>query len=144
MKTINFNFAKRAFVILSTLFLFVTASAGGNEGVLNDDGNTQANEAVNKTEVQVYELPADSIHRGQFPIKYKSRIIKLDRRIKGTLLRLNSNHLNGNRHPIDHISRTDNLTNKPLVHKVVKDPVPKPGGPHAHSDPWILPRPVDR
>ena len=137
MKTINFNFAKRAFVILSTLFLFVTASAGENEGVLNDDVNTQANEAVNRTEVQVCEHPADSIHRGYFPIKYKGRIIKLDRRIKGTLLRLNRNPQTGNRPDVP-IKQND--IERQTNGRVAKDPVPRKDGPGPHSsngdEPW--------
>ena len=132
MKTINFNFAKRAFVILSTLFLFVTASAGENEGVLNDDVNTQANEAVNRTEVQVYELPADSIHRGYFPIKYKGRIIKLDRRIKGSLLRLNRNHQTGNRPDVP-IKHNDIERQIVTYGRVAKDPVPRKDGPGPHT-----------
>lgn len=133
MKTINCSFAKRAFVILSTLFLFVIASAREHEGLMYDDSNIQTNEAVNNTDLQINVLPSERIH----PVHPKQlpnsdKIIQHFRQKRMRLNRANHSNQQSNSISPDAAQSSSNGNER-----IGKDPLPKPNNPGTRSDPKL-------
>lgn len=134
MRTINFCFAKRAFVILSALFLFVTASAREHEYLMYDDGDIQANEEVNIIDLQINVPPSERIHP-VVPPKPFCNSDKIIQHLRDKKIRLKmANHAT---QQTNIISPSETQSSPNGNERVGKDPVPTPNKPGTRSDPHL-------